>query len=394
MNQVEVQKKDKTSNVEELSNKKTLSTLANFFSASENKYEALISNMPDGFMTINEALEVEFCNPKCVELLGLEEGISSPCSYKELISKSRLNIYAEQLNELFVRSATTNETIAEVFILEKDLRVVETAVETLEVRIIPVKNHENQYVQMIFRDLTDKFNMDKFLVQTEKTNALGLVISGISHEINNPLTCISNGIHLLRKINYNEEKRSSVYAMLLENVSRISKIIDELRLFGHLERVDNGEFSVVRGIKDAVDLFSCQYENPNVQLNLELDDEEDLTIQGNRTQFIQLLVNLLLNALKAVDDNGVISVTLSKQNFSTGSSVVVAVEDNGCGIPENEIEQIFDPFFVSKWAWQGSGLGLAISYRIAQLLKGTIKVTSKLGEGSKFIVTIPLKETI
>jgi signal transduction histidine kinase len=363
--------------------------LANKLSFSENKYKNLIYNMPDGLMLVNDTLGVDFYSPKCAEILNIDDKSLEMSTLKKVLEASRLNSYTEEVSELVLKAMKTFSILTQTIALKDE------KFEAIEVRVMPnrVHNQTVPYAQIILRDVTDKFNMDKLLGQAEKINALGLMISGVSHEINNPLACIANGIHLLRKNTYEQDRRSDIYGMILEHVSRITRVIDDLRLFGHLERVDNGEFSIGDAIEEAIKVFKYQCGDTKVKLALNLKQGSKYSAVGSRTQFIQMVVNLLLNAYQATECKGSIKISLEANHPKAPSFVVMTIEDDGCGISEAEIGQIFDPFYIAKKEWQGMGLGLAISYRIVQLLKGTIKVTSKLGQGSKFIVSLPLKET-
>ena len=102
------------------------------------------------------------------------------------------------------------------------------------------------------------------------------------------------------------------------------------------------------------------------------------------------MLNLLLNASQSIEGNGKIKVELSSDSDSF-STFTLKVSDTGCGIPADQIDQIFDPFFTTKRDWRGTGLGLAVSYRIVQLLKGSIYVSSKVEKGTTFTLVLPNK---
>lgn len=358
--------------------------LSKQLSVSERRHRNLIENMPDGLMLVSEDLKLSFFNARCSELLHIE--LKEEDLNKDLRNIIKQSYFCDEICNLLNSAsmvATESNFMKTVALPNENYPAI------LEIRVISPEIYENkrEHAQVILRDVTDKYNMERLLVQTEKNNSLGIMISGISHEINNPLAGISNAIHLMKKGKYDEKRQIQVCDMMLENVNRISRIIDDLRTFGHLERVDNGEFLIIPVVKEAIRLVDYQRQDDNTEITF-LHDDCDCKVMGSKTQFLQLVMNILLNALKAVDENGKISVTLSKTN-SLIPSAVLTIEDNGCGIPENQINHIFDPFFAAKKEWQVTGLGLAVSYRIVQLLKGTIKVASKLGVGSKFTVIVP-----
>jgi two-component system NtrC family sensor kinase len=229
--------------------------------------------------------------------------------------------------------------------------------------------------------------MEKVLSRAEKINSLGILTAGIAHEINNPLTGISNAIQILKKSTLAIEKREDLLDLVLTNIGRISRIIEDLRVFSRQERVETGSFSLIPAIEETLKLLSYQKENDQIKIDFE-HSNEDLSLVGSKNQFQQVMVNLLLNSSQAIFGEGFIKVRLVKDTDK--GTVFIEIKDSGCGIPESQIEQIFDPFFTTKRDWNGTGLGLAVSYRLVQLLKGTITVKSKENVGTSFRLNFPL----
>jgi signal transduction histidine kinase len=137
-------------------------------------------------------------------------------------------------------------------------------------------------------------------------------------------------------------------------------------------------------VREVLGFLGKEAEYRNVAISIEA--AEDLpTIEGDRGQLQQVFLNLINNALAAVDDGGMICITLRREG---ASSVAVVVADNGCGIPKENLRRIFEPFFTTKEGW-GTGLGLSITYGIVEKLGGRIEVDSTVGQGTRFTVVLP-----
>lgn len=254
---------------------------------------------------------------------------------------------------------------------------------------IRVDGRETESVVCYVKDITEQKKMETKIQQTEKIASIGQLAAGIAHEINNPLTGISNAVQILQKAGTDETKRREIFDLILTNIGRITRIIDDLRVFSRQERFEGNHFDLVPLIEETLKLLRYQRENDKIEIQF-LHANPSCSLRGSKNQFQQLLVNLLLNSSQAITGAGQITVELARIETPVPSAVI-KVSDSGCGIPEDQLEQIFDPFFTTKRDWHGTGLGLAVSHRIVQLFKGAIMVTSKVGEGTTFTITLPLE---
>jgi two-component system NtrC family sensor kinase len=241
--------------------------------------------------------------------------------------------------------------------------------------------------QVVIRDVTEKYNMEKVISRAEKINSLGILTAGIAHEINNPLAGIANAIHIIKRDAIEPEKKQELLELILSNISRISRIIDDLRVFSRQERYEADFFEAVPVIEETLKLLRYQRDNEQIVIELETNNLYP-ALKGSKNQFQQLMLNLLLNASQAIPGEGIIRVELSRDELSA-SNIILKVIDTGCGIPADQIDHIFDPFFTTKRDWRGTGLGLAVSYRLVQLLQGTISVNSTVNKGTTFTLTLP-----
>jgi two-component system NtrC family sensor kinase len=241
---------------------------------------------------------------------------------------------------------------------------------------------------IVFEDITDKIHLQQQLLTSEKLASIGLLSAGVAHEINTPLTGISSYIQMLQK-----KLTDTHYAQILEKVEtqtdRVARIIKNLLTFARspsdasFQRVD-----LKQNIEEILSLIDYKLKNMNIRLELDLRPVPPLYAQGERLQ--QVFINIILNALDAMPQGGVLGIGLSAE----GRAAVVRITDTGTGIKPEHISHIFDPFFTTKGVGKGTGLGLSISYAIIKEHEGHIQVRSDVGRGSTFTITLPMDRDI
>ncbi len=237
-----------------------------------------------------------------------------------------------------------------------------------------------------------KWFLDERLLQSQKLAALGELSAGIAHEINNPLAIIRQEAEMMDYILKHgegsapdrQELQESVQ-MIIRQVDRCSGIIQNLVNFARRQEPVVQAVEVNRIVEDMTMLV--EKEARNKQIGLERHYERELpAILSDAPQLRQVILNLLNNACQAIGRHGTISITTRP---GPGNTVEIEIEDNGCGIPAKDLKKVFDPFFSTKPEGQGSGLGLSISHGLIRQLGGDIRVTSTVGQGSTFTVTLP-----
>ena len=248
-------------------------------------------------------------------------------------------------------------------------------------------------------DVTSERDAQRKLLLADRLSALGMLVAGIGHEINNPAAYVSLGVqqiarHLRAAMRQGaDEQRLTLERALpiLDNVAagvhRIAEIVGELKLFSRNPDVDApGPVDLNAVVRSAAALVQAELRS-RAQLRLELGALP--AAPGSWARLSQVALNLLINAAQAIPpgapDRNSVTVTTS----ASGREVRVVVRDTGCGIPEAARQRIFDPFYTTKPVGEGTGLGLAISYDIVRRLGGTISVESEVGRGSSFTVTLP-----
>lgn len=242
---------------------------------------------------------------------------------------------------------------------------------------------------VIFQNLTELKRMEGELKKSDRLAAVGKFAAGIAHEIRNPLAAISGSIEILRKTLHNSAESSDARLMeiVLREVERLNLLITEFLSYAR-PPVPNKEMIDLNDIiEETIELFANS-EDTKKEIDMESRLGDLPLISADRGQIRQVLWNLIKNSAEAIEKSGKIEIKtrISSGNGRNGAEIIV--RDNGCGIPPEVTERIFDPFYTSKE--KGTGLGLSIVYNILEAHGASLDVKSKPGEGSIFKITIPV----
>ncbi len=225
---------------------------------------------------------------------------------------------------------------------------------------------------------------DHLALQTEKLSALGRMAASIAHEINNPLAGILlYSTNLAKKVPEEGPLKQGLEVIINETI-RCKTIIQELLEFSQDKEPKKTLNNINDIIEKALSILENEFRLQHITVKKDLSsDMQDMLLDVNLME--QVFVNIILNAVEAVEEKGII--TISSQMAANQLFGRVEIADNGCGIPQENLSKIFEPFFSTKK--KGTGLGLAVSYGIVQNHQGTIKVLKKPGGGTRFIIEIP-----
>jgi len=225
-----------------------------------------------------------------------------------------------------------------------------------------------------------------------KLSSIGRLAAGVAHEINNPLAIINEKAGLIKDlIQYTpdfaqKEKFSTLVGSIMQSVSRCRTITHRLLGFAKRMEVEVESLNLNELIEEVLGFMEKEALYRNIDIGLEL--AKDLPrIDSDRGQLQQVFLNILNNAMAAVEDEGRIIISTWEKDADT---VAVSIQDNGCGMAEETLRHIFEPFFTTKREY-GTGLGLSITYGIVKKLGGEIDVKSKKHEGTTFKVFLPKK---
>jgi two-component system NtrC family sensor kinase len=241
-------------------------------------------------------------------------------------------------------------------------------------------------------EIPKKWFLKERLLQSQKLAALGELSAGISHEINNPLAIIRQEAEWMQRLLKKEaleaeqvqELQGSV-GQVLQQVERCTQIIRNLLDFARQREPVVQAVDINRVVEDMTMLVEKEARDRNITIERHYDRSLPL-ILSDAPQLRQVILNLLTNASQAIDRSGLITITTRPGG---SDQVEIVIQDTGCGIPAENLEKIFTPFFSTKSPGQGTGLGLAISHGLIQQLGGGISVRSAVGQGTSFTITLP-----
>jgi PAS domain S-box-containing protein len=268
----------------------------------------------------------------------------------------------------------------------------------IDITANPIKDElgEKTRALVFLRDVTLKRLHEMQLIQTEKMSSIGVLATGIAHEINNPLTSVAGYAEaLLRRFrdepSLGTDVRLEVFPKYLEVIIRESYhckgIIGSLLNFG---RKSDGLLGTVNINGILLEILELLRHHPNYgEMEVAADLTENIpAIIGDASGLRQVFMNLMINACHAIKDGG--RVDISSTYSDRDKALYVQVRDTGCGIAHNVIDRIWDPFFTTKEVGKGVGLGLALTYNIVKRHGGEISVKSTVGKGSQFTVRLPV----
>jgi len=233
--------------------------------------------------------------------------------------------------------------------------------------------------------------------RSEKLASVGLLAAGIAHELNNPLTGVLTFSHLVRKQMPEGSPEAEDLDLVIQETKRCAVIIRRLLDFAREKTPERKYSNINRIIEETAQLIEQSTQLADIEIVKNLDEglpavwvDEDL--------IKQVIMNLLVNAQHAIENNGVITVRAREMPDFTGGDpnaapvpmVEVTVTDTGCGISEENLQKIFDPFFTTKGVGKGTGLGLSVSHGTIEAHGGMIEVESAVGAGTEFRIYLPL----
>jgi len=246
----------------------------------------------------------------------------------------------------------------------------------------------------IHRDITDQKYLEKQLMQAQKMESMGLLTAGIAHEVGNPLTSISSIVQVLERSTDEPFVRDKL-ELIRNQVNRISRIIRDLVDFSRRSNYEIELTDVNACVREAMAIVGVARKAKPIAFDLEPDHNiPRMALVSDQIQ--QVLVNILINAVDAVDDRMADlppeerSGRIACRTKTAGSDLLIEIADNGKGIPGRDLPKIFEPFFTTKRVGEGTGLGLWVSYGIIKSFHGEILVDSVEGQGTTFTIQLPL----
>lgn len=247
----------------------------------------------------------------------------------------------------------------------------------------------------IFTDLRERFRMQKELEEThlkllhsEKMASLGKLAAGVAHEINNPLGGILIFANILLEETDRKDHRWWDLKQIVEQTLRCQEIVKELLDFSRQSKHRWVQCDINQSLQQTISLLGKQALFLDIQIVKDIDPRVP-KIVADPGQLNQVFINLMTNAVDAMEGKGILSIRTYP--IPDLEKIGLEIEDSGSGIPPENLSRIFDPFFTTKDTGKGTGLGLSTVYGIIEEHEGTIEVRSILGEGTTFLIRLPIK---
>lgn len=227
------------------------------------------------------------------------------------------------------------------------------------------------------------------LIQSEKLASIGRLAATIAHEIRNPLTSVKLNIQKVFQSERLDDEAREHLEISQQGIVQIERFIKELLNFTRASELNLERFSLEQIMEEAIKVMNNSFEEKKILLRRKYQKNlPEIFVDGDKMR--QVFLNILRNAYEAVEDGGRISLSLSLVRNNEQKKFKLKISDNGCGIPEERWEVIFEPFYTTKPF--GFGLGLANARKIVEQHGGTIRVVKKEGKGSAFEILLPLEE--
>ncbi len=343
---------------------------------SKNKLEAIFNGIASPVCLIDIDYTIQEANTAAVNFFGekRENLIGNKC-YRAFFHRNRTCPFCQGLDCL--HNGVMHETEADV----------EDKVFSFQFHAVrsPDKN-KGVFIEII-NEITEQKHMQEELIRTEKMAGIGTLAAGIAHELNNPLAGIVGTAEIMLSELDAANPHYEYSQDILSYAKTASDVIKELAIYSRKEEVkETQQVEVVRVLEFSLRLAQRGVDSQNIKVQRNYHALP--FIEANEGELQQLFLNLIVNALQAMDGRGTLTLTcIEKDDF-----VQIKIADTGCGIPEKYMSQIFTPFFTTKAPGRGTGLGLSNCYNIVEKMGGRIRVKSEENIGSEFTTIFPLNE--
>ena len=254
---------------------------------------------------------------------------------------------------------------------------------------LPVHDSDNRFAgnTLLLQDISDLKKLQEELRRNERLAALGKMAAGVAHELRNPLSSIKGLALLLKAKIQNDDQATGTADILVQEVERLNRSIGELLDYARPHKLELESVRIDEVLRKAVFLLEPDFNGAGVDVHTEYGDQ--CTVQGDRDKLNQVFLNLLLNALQAMENGGNLKITITRNagEAGEGEDVICQIEDSGCGLEEEDVAKVFDPYFTTKS--DGTGLGLAMSTKIVEEHCGSMEFRSVPGRGTVVTVRLP-----
>ncbi|MDJ0783242.1 MAG: PAS domain S-box protein [Desulfosarcinaceae bacterium] len=353
---------------------------------SEKKYHDIFNNIPNPvFVLDRETLEILDCNSSAEPLYGYPQTV--------LVGRSFLTLFAED-GERWRDTLQRSQALQQVKHLTHDGQRL-----FVNMRLSPSEYPGREALLVTISDVTKRLETEQQLIHASKMATLGEMATGVAHELNQPLAVIKTASSFfMKKVKKEQAIDPEVLATLSievdSHVDRATKIINHMRQFGRMRDPELSRVSLNNVLRRAFEIFHQQLKVRGIEVTWQLTEELP-DIMGDADRLEQVMINLLINARDAIEEDPTPDrdKAIEIATWHTADQVCCRVCDSGVGIPPAVASKIFDPFYTTKKVGKGTGLGLSISYGIVKECGGTIQAEESALGGACFVCRFPHGET-
>jgi PAS domain S-box-containing protein len=339
----------------------------------------LLESFPDLILVVDLEERYTFVSSRVRDLLGYQPEI--------LLGKkiSELADHSPELASLYHDVASSRQAFAST---EYGARHHDGSWRTMRASASQLFDAETKLIGVIIsvRDITTERKLEQQVVQSERLAAMGAMIGGVAHELNNPLTAIL-GVSELMQDKVTDESSRKQLGMLQQQARRAAEIVKDLTYFSRPPVPGKSGINLTEVVERTLTLYAYSLRKNNITVDF-LREPGLPYAQGDPQQLMQVFLNLIVNAEQAIRearDGGTLRIRLGK----SANSVWASFQDDGTGIPAENLPLIFDPFYTTKRPGRGTGLGLSICKSVMKEHNGNVEAANALGGGAVFTVTLP-----
>jgi len=351
-------------------------------------FRSIVDNSADGIITINEQGLIQSFNPAAENLFGYTPAEVISQNVKMLMPEP----YHSKHDSYLQRYISTGIGHIIGTGLQRNVRGLRSDGTTfpMELAVGERRIGEQRMFIGILRDVTKRIKIEMDLKESYKMASLGRLTASVCHEVLNPLNIISSYTQMLLSQGKWGSKTEGDLQKVLEEVDRIVTITDSMLRFSRTKKTVAGMVNINGLLEHIITIVQPEMKVQNIELLKEFE-KGMASIKANSDELRQVFLNLLMNAKRAITNNGKITISTQSKKEQGDPAISIRIKDTGTGIPKEHLDKIFEPFFTTREEGKGTGLGLSISYGIIERHGGGIIVESEVGKGTTFTINLPVE---